>query len=128
MDARLRVATDLYNLGITAAFKSADGFHADLRSGTYALPFGEIAVAFDETSLRWAGRRLTDLAPVAELKIRGLKTRYRQPGIGAPLAATPVPVPGDSYADDFLSPETKVPVTAFLRLERPRSQLTGKQA
>ena len=47
-----------------------------LRSGTYALPFGEIAIAFDETRLRWAGRRLTDLAPVAELKIRGLKTRY----------------------------------------------------
>jgi pimeloyl-ACP methyl ester carboxylesterase len=126
-DPRLRVATDLYNRGITAAFKSADGFHVELRSGTYALPFGEIAIAFDETNLRWAGRRLTDLAPVAELKIRGLKTRYLQPGVGAPLAATPVPVSGDSYADDFLSPETKVSVTAFLRLERPRSQLSGNR-
>ena len=99
------MATDLYNRGITAAFKSADGFHVELRSGTYALPFGEIGIAFDETDLRWAGRRLTDLAPVAELKIRGLKTRYLQPGVGAPLAATPVTVSGDAYADDFLSPE-----------------------
>jgi pimeloyl-ACP methyl ester carboxylesterase len=126
-DSRLRVATDLYNRGITAAFKAADGFHVELRSGTYALPFGEIAIAFDETELRWAGRRLTDLAPVAELKIRGLKTRYLQPGVGAPLAATPVTVPGDAFADDFLSLSTKVPVTAFLRLERPRSQLNGSR-
>jgi pimeloyl-ACP methyl ester carboxylesterase len=126
-DPRLRVATDLYNRGITAAFKSPDGFHVGLRAGIYALPFGEIAIAFDETRLRWSGRRLTDLAPVAELKIRGLKTRYLQPGVGAPLAATPVPVSGDSYADDFLSPETKVSVTAFLRLERPRSQLSGNR-
>ena len=124
LDVRLRVAADLYNLGVTAAFKSADGLYTELRSGTYELPFGEIAVSFDESSLRWAGRRLTNLVPVAELKVRGLKARYRQPGIGAPLAATPVAVPGDSYADDLLSFGTKVPVTAFLRLERPRSQLT----
>jgi len=126
-DSRLRLATDIYNRGITGAFKAADGFHVELRSGTYALPFGEIGIAFDETDLRWAGRRLTDLAPVAELKVRGLKTRYLQPGVGAPLAATPVTDPGDALADDFLSLSTKVPVTAFLRLERPRSQLTGRR-
>jgi hypothetical protein len=126
-DSRLRVATDLYNRGITAAFKVADGFHVELRSGTYTLPFGEIGIAFDETDLRWAGRRLTNLAPVAELSVRGLKARYLQPGIGAPLAATPVTTPGDALADDFLSLSTKVPVTAFLRLERPRSQLNGSR-
>ena len=126
-DSRLRVATDLYNRGITAAFKAADGFHVELRSGTYTLPFGEIAIVFDESDLRWAGRRLTDLAPVAELKVRGLTTRYLQPGVGAPLAATPVVAPGDAVADDFLSLSTKVPVTAFLRLERPRSQLNGSR-
>jgi len=127
LDARLRVAADLYNRSLTAAFKSADGFHVDLRSGIYALPFGEISVAFDESSLRWAGRRLTDLAPVAELKVRGLKTRYRQPGIGAPLAATQVTAPGDAHADDLLSPGAKVAVTIFLRLEHPRQQLTGSR-
>jgi pimeloyl-ACP methyl ester carboxylesterase len=126
-DSRLRVATDLYNRGITAAFKATDGFHVELRSGTYTLPFGEIAIVFDESDLRWAGRRLTDLAPVAELKVRGLTTRYLQPGVGAPLAATPVIAPGDAVADDFLSLSTKVPVTAFLRLERPRSQLNGSR-
>ena len=126
-DSRLRLATDIYNRGITEAFKAADGFHVELRSGTYSLPFGEIGIAFDETGLHWAGRRLTDLAPVAELKIRGLKTRYLQPGVGAPLAATPVVRPGDAFADDFLSLSTKVPVTAFLRLERPRSQLKGSR-
>jgi hypothetical protein len=43
------------------------------------------------------------------------------------LAATPVTVPGDAFADDFLSLSTKVPVTAFLRLERPRWQLKGSR-
>lgn len=127
LDPRLRLATDLYNLGITAAFKGPDAFHVELRSGTYALPFGEIAIAFDETELRWAGRRLTDLVPVSELKVRGLKARYLQPGVGAALAAAPVIPPGDAVADDFLSLSTKVPVTAFLRLERPRSQLHGRR-
>jgi pimeloyl-ACP methyl ester carboxylesterase len=64
---------------------------------------------------------------VAELKVRGLKARYLQPGIGAALAATPMIPPGDAVADDFLSLSTKVPVTAFLRLERPRSQLNGRR-
>jgi pimeloyl-ACP methyl ester carboxylesterase len=36
-------------------------------------------------------------------------------------------LPGDAVADDFLSLSTKVPVTAFLRLERPRSQLNGSR-
>jgi pimeloyl-ACP methyl ester carboxylesterase len=43
------------------------------------------------------------------------------------LAATPVTTSGDALADDFLSLSTKVPVTAFLRLERPRSQLNGSR-
>ena len=101
--------------------------HVALRAGTYVLPYGGIAVTFDEASLQWAGRRLTDLVAVAELKVRGLKTRYRQSGIGAQLAATPVTVQGDAYADDFLSSDAKVAVTTFLRLEHPRQQLTGSR-
>lgn len=35
----------------------------------------------------WDGHRLGDLVPVAELEVRGLRNRYRWPGLGAPLAA-----------------------------------------
>jgi len=35
----------------------------------------------------WGGFRLKRFIPVGEFDIRGLRNRYRQAGIGAPLAA-----------------------------------------
>lgn len=61
-----------------------------------------------------------DFIPVAEFKLRGLRNRYRQPGIGAPLAAGLTPVEGEPAADavrQHIPPRLKVPVTAFVRLE-----------
>ena len=36
---------------------------------------------------------MTGFAPVAELKVSGLTGYYREPGIGAPLAASLAPSP-----------------------------------
>jgi hypothetical protein len=38
-------------------------------------------------SLDWNGRHLRHFFPVAELEVHGLSSRFRTPGIGAPLAA-----------------------------------------
>ena len=51
------------------------------------MPFGQLDVAFDPRDLEWGGRQLTGFFPVAEVEIHGLDNRYRQSGIGAPLAA-----------------------------------------
>jgi hypothetical protein len=96
----------------------------DLRSGLYALPFGQqVAVHLEPDALRLAGRDLVEFVPVAELRVRGLRARYRRPGIGAPLAARAV----ESTPDDrpsFLGPDFRTPVTALLRIDDARRQLT----
>src|SRR3974377_520178 len=44
-DPRLRLAADLYSLGISHAFASADEATLDFKSGIYELPFGRAYVA-----------------------------------------------------------------------------------
>src|SRR5215475_5728594 len=101
-------------------------------SGTFKLPFGEITVTFNETDLIWAGYRLKDFIPAADVEVRGLRNRYRTAGIGAALAASIEPIEGSSSKQyDYIPQRLKVPVTAFLRLDDPRGalksgKLTGK--
>jgi pimeloyl-ACP methyl ester carboxylesterase len=125
VDRRLRVAADLYNRGLTSAFASDDRSVVELRGGTRPLPFGELTVELDPKWLRWGDRRLVNFVPVAELEVRGLRERYRRTGIGAPLAAGTAPFTSDIKLRDFVGRGTKVPVTAFLRLEDPRRSLVS---
>jgi pimeloyl-ACP methyl ester carboxylesterase len=122
-DPRFRLAADLYNRGITEGFKSGENANVEPRGGTFALPFGVLDVEFDPADLRWGSRQLTDFVPVAELQVTGLTTRYRSPGVGAPLAAGTVPLDLKQGFQDFVQPWAKVPVTAFLRIDEPRRQL-----
>lgn len=125
VDPRLRVAADLYNRGLTSGFASADRSVIELRGGTWALPFGELTVELDPKWLRWGDRRLVNFVPVAELEVRGLRERYRRPGIGAPLAAGTAAFIPDTKLRDFVGRATKVPVTALLRLDDPRRALAA---
>ena len=125
-DPRLRIAADLYNRALTEGFASADDASVELRAGTFPLPFGTLDVGFDPAALEWSGRHLRRFIPVAELEVRGLRSRFRTSGIGAPLAA-------DAAADDpeastdFLAPRLMVPATAVLVVEDVRRQLaTGR--
>lgn len=127
VDPRLRLAVDLYNRGLTSGFRSADSADVALRDGTYPLPFGTLTVALDPKWLRWGDRRLVSFVPVAELEVRGLRDRHRRPGIGAPLAAGTAPLAPDAKFRDFVGRATKVPVTAFLRIEDPRRRLGAGQ-
>ncbi len=124
-DRRFRVACDLYNRGLTEGFKSSDHTEVELRSGSYELPFGQLEVDFSENQLTWIDRRLEHFVPVAELDVRGLRNRYRIPGIGAPLAASQVPLHEEKGFQ--VAPKVKVPVTAVLRVEEPRRQLVKGQ-
>jgi pimeloyl-ACP methyl ester carboxylesterase len=127
LDPRLRLASDLYNRGITEGFTSEDDKRVELRGGTFELPFGTLEVAFDEAELRWANRRLVDLVPVADLEVHGMWARYRWPGIGAPLAASTEPFSAGEGSEDFVAPWVKVPITAVVRITAPRDSLaTGR--
>ena len=125
---RLRWAADIYNQSLTAAAKSADGAYAIPMGGTFKLPFGELTVTFNETDLIWADYRMKDFIPAADVEVRGLRNRYRTPGIGAPLAASIEPIGATTTKQDAYIPlRLKIPVTAFLRLDDPRGALkSGK--
>lgn len=125
VDRRLRVAADLYNVALTGAFKATDGAHFEPRGGVFALPFGELDVTFDQSTLRWRGRELSHLVPVTELEVRGLRVRYRRDGLGTALVASIRPVDPDRLAYDLVGRRVKVAVTALLVIERPQEALRG---
>jgi pimeloyl-ACP methyl ester carboxylesterase len=113
-DPRLRTAADLYNRALTRGLTAADGQHVDPREGDYPLPFGTLSITFDRNALRWAGFELTGFTPAAELHIEGLQNRYRESGIGSPLAADLRPI-GDPRGFQ-VARLLKIPMTAVLRL------------
>jgi pimeloyl-ACP methyl ester carboxylesterase len=124
-DPRLRTAADLYNRALTRGLTAADGQHVDLREGEYPLPFGTLSITFDRNAMRWAGFDLTGFTPAAELHIEGLKNRYRESGIGSPLAADVRPI-GDPRGFQ-VARLVKVPVTAVLRLDiTPEAVASGR--
>ncbi len=126
IDPRLRWAADIYNQALTQAAKSHDGAYAIPMGGTFKLPFGELTITFNEADLIWAGYRLKDFIPAADIEVRGLRNRYRTPGIGAPLAASIEPIgTTTSQQDAYIPLRMKIPVTAFLRLDDPRGALTS---
>jgi pimeloyl-ACP methyl ester carboxylesterase len=124
-DPRLRLAADLYSLGIVHGFASADDVTVEFRSGSYELPFGRVQVAVDPSAFEWRNRRIVALTPVQEVAIRGLANRYRHAGIGAPLAATTQPIVVESGIQ--VAPRMKLPMTAVLRLDAPRRQLAMRE-
>jgi pimeloyl-ACP methyl ester carboxylesterase len=126
-DPRLRIAADIYNWSITQGFTAEDGSEVVPRSGTFELPFGPLAVAFDPASLRAGERELHQLVPAAELAVHGMAMRYRWPGLGAPLAAATRPVEGAKPGRDLVAPRLRVPLTALLRIPNARRALVQGQ-
>ena len=122
-DPRVRIAADLYNWALAAGFAAADGVEVVPRGGTFALPFGQIAVAFDPAALRAGDRELYQFTPIAELEVHGLAMRYRWPGLGAPLAAATRPLEAAPPGRDMVAPRLQVPVTALLRIPAARRAL-----
>ena len=125
IDRRYRWACDLYAGGLTEAFASGARRTLVLQPGTYPLPWGTLAIAFDAAQLQWSGRVLADFVPVAQYEVRGLRNRYRQPGIGVPVAARTESA-GGGAADDFVEERVRVPATLVLRLADPRRQVVSE--
>jgi hypothetical protein len=124
IDPRSRWAVDIYNQALTRAATVNE--KPVPRGGTFKLPFGEITVEFNESDLIWAGYRLTDFVPASDIEVRGLRNRYRIPGVGAPLAASLEPLSELANKRHVrIPPRLKVPVTGFLRLDDPRGALAS---
>ena len=120
LDPRLRLAANLYNLGLAQGLAGAEEATVVLQPGPRPLPFGRIEISVDDQSLLWSGYRMTRFVSVGEFKVRGFLNRYRQDGLGAPLAAELQPAgegPEAEEARKRIPPRLKVPVTALLRIE-----------
>ncbi len=123
IDPRYRWACDIYAAALTEALRDPDGRALSLRSGTYPLPFGTLTVDFDSSQLQWGPRTLTDFLPLGDYEVQGMRNRYRQHGIGVPLAAKTLRVDTNDQSDDFIARRVRVPTTVVLRLDVPRQQL-----
>lgn len=120
-DPRFRWAIDIYNLSLAKAFESRDAARVELQGGVFALPFGRLVVDFDPAELVAGELRYAEFVPVAQYAVRGLRNRYRRPGVGAPLAASVEPLrPIEGFQ---VSPNLREPVTAVLRIAVPRAAL-----
>ena len=120
IDPRLRLATNLYNLGLAQGLAGAEEATVVLEPGSRPLPFGRIEISLDEKMLLWSGYRMARFISLGEYKVRGFLNRYRQAGIGAPLAAELAPAgtgPEAEAARKRIPPRLKVPVTALLRID-----------
>jgi hypothetical protein len=118
-DPRLRLAVDLYNQGLVNGLTKKDGNELDLTQRQIQLPFGSLDLQVDQEGFRYGGYRLTKFVSLSDLKVRGLRNRYRDAGIGAPLSARVEPMQA-STANRWIPATAKVPVTAFVRFDNPR--------
>src|SRR5262245_9695568 len=118
VDPRPRLAADLYNLALTLGLSTPERDRILLEAGRRSLPFGTLTLTVDPEQFVWGGYHMRGFIPVATFTLRGLRTRYRQPGVGAPLAAELSPIesgPAAAAARKRIPPGIKVPVTAFVR-------------
>jgi pimeloyl-ACP methyl ester carboxylesterase len=119
-DLRFQLAASLYNRGLTSALESPKERQIVLEGGALELPFGQLYVSFDSNQLVWRGRRMTRFAPIAEFDVFGLQAHYREPGIGAPMAAVLEPLERERQPGDLLNADLTLPVTVVLRAARSR--------
>lgn len=120
LDPRARLAADLYNLGLSHGLGKPDTDEVVITDRALALPFGRLELRSDLNELKWGTFVMTRFISVGDYKVRGLRNRYRQPGIGAPLAAEIQPdgtTPEFNTGQKYIAPRVKVPVTALLRLD-----------
>jgi len=119
LDPRERNAADLYNRALTSAFRrTKQGTLALDGSGEFELPFARVTIERAPDVLHENGAEFYELLPVAELEVKGLRNRYRQPGIGAPLASKTRPLPG-VIQPITVAPAARTPVTAVVLLDSP---------
>ena len=123
-DPRLRLAMDLYNRAVTNGLRAPKGGGIDLSPRRLPCP-----------SARLIFPPIPPVSPMAAissqvssrsriLKSMDFRNHYRKPGIGAALSARVKPIAGQA-ASPWISPQVKVPVTAFVRFEQPRQALNG---
>jgi pimeloyl-ACP methyl ester carboxylesterase len=86
---------------------------------SYSFHLGTLDLVLDPEEVQLGDRRLRNFVPAAQLAVRGLRNRYRNPGIGAPFVASAIHEEGAQVqlrSARVPSPVT-VPITILVRYE-----------
>jgi hypothetical protein len=126
LDPRGRIAADLYNRALASSFQRGPGGEVVLRKEGLDLPFGHVRTQLGNP-LDLGGYSIRKIFPVAELEVRGLRNRYRRPGIGAPLAATLERTEASAKQPVPLAPNAYLPLTVVATLDAPLAQIRSGQ-
>jgi len=126
-DPRLLLAVIVYNRGITDGLRAPESTEINLSPRRFTLPFGSLDLSVDSSGFSYGGYRLAKFVSVDDFEIRGFRNRYRKVGIGASLSAR-LEGADSKGASEWIPPQAKVPVTAFVRFEQPRRALDGGES
>ncbi len=109
-DLRIRTAGDLYNRGLALGLMVNTNAAVKLAAGPRQTPPGVVEVQFTQPGFPWNLDLIKTFYSADEFVVRGLSTRNRNSGLGAPLIAV---------TDKFgkFKESVSVPVTVFLRVD-----------
>jgi pimeloyl-ACP methyl ester carboxylesterase len=128
-DSRTPLVLQIYDRGIAKGLALAEsdrGTELDPSPRQIQMPFGTFVLRIPEKEFQYGGYPIVHPVALGELEIRGMRNRYRRLGGGVALAAGIEPTQR-SDADPWLSPLSKFPVTAFVRIEELAPDLARAQ-
>jgi pimeloyl-ACP methyl ester carboxylesterase len=108
-DIRFRTAGDLYNRGLALGLLVNTNALVEMKSGPRLTPPGPVAVQFTQPGFPWSLDLIKEFYSADEFVVRGLSTRNRDSGLGAPLIAVTGRV-GKFHE------QLSAPATVFLRV------------
>jgi pimeloyl-ACP methyl ester carboxylesterase len=108
-DIRVRVAGDLYNWGLAQGLIVNTNALVEMDGGPRLTPPGLVEVSFTQPGFQWNLDLINAFYSADEFIVRGLSTRNRDSGLGAPLIAV---------ADKIgkFQEQMRAPATVFLRV------------
>ncbi|MDD5141767.1 MAG: alpha/beta fold hydrolase [Verrucomicrobiales bacterium] len=108
-DLRIRTAGDLYNRGLAQGLMVNTNALVELASGPRQTPPGVVEVQFTQPGFPWDMNMIKAFYSADEYVVRGLSTRNRDSGLGAPLIAV-------TGKFGKFKESVRAPVTVFLRV------------
>ena len=118
-DSRTHLILEIYDRGIAqglALAESSHGTELDPSPRQIQLPFGTFVLDPPKGEFEYGGYHIVHPVALGDLEIRGLRNRYRRPGAGVALVSS-IEAAKESDTDPWLPPQSKVPVTAFVRFD-----------
>ncbi len=108
-DMRVRVAADIYNWGLGQGLTVNTNALVEINGGQRQTPPGPVAVEFTQPGFPWSLDLVKGFYSADEYIVRGLSTRNRDSGLGAPLVAV-------TAKFGKFQEQLRVPATVFLRV------------